>query len=243
MTSNIEIDLLNLKYNLYEILNVQENTDDNIIKKNYIKLIKNYHPDRNSELEEDIYQHIILANKILLDKNLRKKYDEFIFNKNKDYNELKKIFNNNLEKIQDDKLFNKKSEELNIKHGYNENINNNSLIDKLNIFKSSRNNKDIIITKNIDLKKNNFNNEFIINKNNIKNSDQIIEYNECPAELSAIIGETYINLYDIEKLYIEDSILSSNFTSLDKAFILLPENNINNNNILSMDDRLKQYNK
>ena len=76
--TDIDIDFTDIKYNLYEILNVNEDADDNIIKKNYIKLIKHYHPDRNSTLEEDIYQHIFLANKILLNKNLRIKYDYYI---------------------------------------------------------------------------------------------------------------------------------------------------------------------
>ena len=42
------------------------------------KIIKNFHPDKNSELEEDIYYHIILANQVLLNKESRKKYDNFI---------------------------------------------------------------------------------------------------------------------------------------------------------------------
>ena len=63
---SIEIDFNTLKYNLYEILNVDINDDDKKIKKKFIHVIKNFHPDKNSELEEDIYYHIILANQILL---------------------------------------------------------------------------------------------------------------------------------------------------------------------------------
>jgi DnaJ-class molecular chaperone len=64
--SKIEIDFNSIKYNLYEILNVTKDVDEQKIKKSFMKIIKNFHPDKNSELEEDIYYHIILANQILL---------------------------------------------------------------------------------------------------------------------------------------------------------------------------------
>jgi hypothetical protein len=47
----------------------------------------------NSELEEDIYYHIILANQILLNKESRKKYDEFINDTSDTFCELKDKFN------------------------------------------------------------------------------------------------------------------------------------------------------
>ena len=59
--SKIEIDFNNLKYNLYEILNVPPTSDESNIKKSFMKLVKNFHPDKNSELEEDIYYHIIYS--------------------------------------------------------------------------------------------------------------------------------------------------------------------------------------
>jgi DnaJ-class molecular chaperone len=68
----------NIKYNLYEILNVPQNSDDKTIKKQYLKLIKKFHPDKNNKIEEEIYFHILYANQILLDNDLRMKYDEFI---------------------------------------------------------------------------------------------------------------------------------------------------------------------
>ena len=92
--SNSENDFNTYKYNLYEILNIQPNADDAKIKKSYIKLIKNFHPDKNSELEQDIFQHIIYANMILLNKNLRKKYDTYLADKSDTFNELKSTFNN-----------------------------------------------------------------------------------------------------------------------------------------------------
>ena len=244
MTSYVDDDFYNLKYNLYEILNVDENAENSIIKKNYIKLIKNYHPDRNSEIEEDIYQHIIIANQILLNNNLRIKYNEYIHNKNNNFIELKNDFIKNSDKTNmNGDTFEVKLQELNKIHGYNEDINKESTIDKFIKFKSTRN-KDIIIKNNDDLKKNNFNDHFINYKlNNNSLIDHILEYNDNPVELSThVIGENYINLYDLNKLYIEDSVTSSNFSSLDRAFTLQPENMSQNKNFnLSIEDKLKLY--
>ena len=47
--SKIEIDFNNLKYNLYELLNIQPDADTTKIKKNFMKVIKNFHPDKNSD--------------------------------------------------------------------------------------------------------------------------------------------------------------------------------------------------
>jgi hypothetical protein len=116
-----------LKYNLYEILNVDSDTDDKIIKKQINKIIKYFHPDNKSkleELEEDIYSHIIFANKILMDKKLRKEYDLYISEKIDTYIELKTSFSNtknDIKKYFPDKNnslidFTNKLNELNKKH-------------------------------------------------------------------------------------------------------------------------------
>ena len=97
--SKIEIDFNNIKYNLYEILNINEDADESKIKKSFMKIIKTFHPDKNSELEEDIYYHIILANQILLNKESRKKYDSFIDDSADTYGELKDKFNKTIKDI------------------------------------------------------------------------------------------------------------------------------------------------
>ena len=53
--SSMQVDFNRLKYNLYEILNVPYNASCDVIKKTFRKVIKKFHPDKNSELEEDIY--------------------------------------------------------------------------------------------------------------------------------------------------------------------------------------------
>ena len=99
--SKIEIDFNSIKYNLYEILNVSQDADDAKIKKSFVKIIKTFHPDKNSELEEDIYYHIILANQILLNKESRRKYDSFIDDNVDTYYELKEKFSKSIRNIDD----------------------------------------------------------------------------------------------------------------------------------------------
>jgi len=240
--SKIEIDFNNIKYNLYEILNVNKHDDDIKIKKSFMKVIKNFHPDKNSELEEDIYYHIILANQILLNKESRKKYDEFINDTSDTFCELKDKFNKvakTKQNKQDINLFNQQISELNKKHGIN-NINDNmSIMEKFNKIKEKR---DIKIEKETFIDTNDFNQRFENNKIEGKFKSQIIEYSGSPSELSTYtIGENYTNLIDIDKLYIEDSIQSAKYSSLDRAFSLHPTTKITNNNV-SYENRIKDYN-
>ena len=89
----MSIDFNTLKYNLYTILNVPNDADNVTIKTKFMKIIKNFHPDKNTELEEEIYYHIILANQVLLNKELRKNYDLFLDPNINTFNDLKESFN------------------------------------------------------------------------------------------------------------------------------------------------------
>jgi hypothetical protein len=69
-----------------------------------------------------------------------------------------------------------------------------------------------------------------------------VEYNE-PSELTNYIaGELYTNIDDINKLYIEDSIESYKYTSLDKAFNTLPNFSKIKISNKSNKDKIKEYN-
>ena len=232
--SKIEIDFNNLKYNLYEILNVNEDESEIIIKKKFIKIIKNYHPDKNSELEEDIYYHIILAHQILIDKESREKYNNYILNKELTFIELKESYNK--KPITNNKNnFNQLESELNTKHGYNNFIEDDTIINKFN--KLKKNNNDIIIPKENYKSNDEFNSSF-----DTKNNMSIVEYN-LPSELTNYIsGELYTNINDINKLYIEDTIESFKYTSLDKAFNTLPNFSKIKFDNRSSKDKIKDYN-
>ena len=230
---SIEIDFNTLKYNLYEILNVEINDYEKKIKKKFINVIKNFHPDKNSELEEDIYYHIILANQILLNKKNREKYNEFLLGTADMFYELKNKFKNN------NFIFNNK--EINKNINFNDNYDNNdneSLNDKYEKIIKNRNN--ISINYDSDIINNNiFNNKFInIKENNIKSQKyDIIEY--LPYEL--IYDNKFTNINNINKLYIEDTIITDKYSSLDKAFVLEP--NINySNNIKTYKEKIEDYN-
>jgi curved DNA-binding protein CbpA len=250
--SKIEIDFNSIKYNLYEILNVSKDADEAKIKKSFMKIIKNFHPDKNSELEEDIYYHIILANQILLNKESRKKYDVFTEDKADTYLELIESFNKSKKEIDNtvsDKgtsinLFNYKINELNKKHGYDNNLDNISITEKFNKAKEKRDpgGNEIKIDKEIFKDTKDFNSKFENNKVDGKHKSQIIEYSGMPSELSSyVVGEQYTCLSDIDKLYIEDSVQSSKYSSLDRAFMLQPIIKSTTNN--TFDDKMKEYQK
>jgi DnaJ-class molecular chaperone len=214
----ISINFDQLMYNLYEILNVPQDAPKDIIKKNYIKLIKKFHPDKTSILEEEIYNHIILASQILLNNDQRKKYDKYLNQMKEGFNDLKQKFKNkdSENKITNPttnpkKTFIEQMNELNIKHGYNKNIDDLNILEKYKEVSTNRNNENkIILKKKVDKKK--------LFKVNEPRTD-IAEYKGNISELSTyIFGSFYTNIDDLDKLYIEDSILSSYFTSLDKAY-------------------------
>ena len=114
---SVEIDFNSLKYNLYEILNIPQDAEESKIKKSFMKIIKSFHPDKNSELEDEIYYHIILSNQILLNKQSRQKYDAYLFSSALNFNELKTSFNKTIKEIKtetpDNESFNSKIEALN----------------------------------------------------------------------------------------------------------------------------------
>ena len=238
--SLIKVDYATLKYNLYEILGINKDSTESDIKKRYSKLIKIYHPDKNSDVEEETYQYIMLAYQVLSNKKLRPEYDNFIINKADTFNELKKSFKkiDIKSKIlsQDDITdFRLKQEELNKKHQYFER-------------------KYDAIEKEFEELKNRRNDNFNINKEDIKNNDdfnykfeygknnQLIEFVEKPTELSTYTPNqnlSYVSLEDMDKLYIEDTIQDNKFTSLDRAFVLYPVMQSDNNSTL--EERIKQY--
>ena len=235
-----------LKYNLYELLNITSDTDINHNKKIYLKIIKNFHPDKNSSLEEEIYYHIIIAGKVLTNQKLKENYDEYLFNQTKLPDQLKETFtkdtNNpnpyNINKISDSE-FNELMKDLDNKHGVNklnlEHLNELKLKELIN----NRNNINISKEDIKDVK--DFTEKFENKKKMGLFNSQIVEFKGTPMELSSVvIGNSYTNLYDINKLYIEDNITTDNFSSLDQAFTLQPNIEFNDNKI-SLESKINDY--
>jgi curved DNA-binding protein CbpA len=246
--SKIEIDFNDLKYNLYEILNVPIDAPEIKIKKSFMKLVKNFHPDKNLELEEEIYYHIILSNQILLNKESRAKYNVFLQTSADTFKELKDTFNKNIKNIEQN-FSNKelslneyiaKNEILNKKHNEQSFIDTNhqSVLERFEKLKTKRNDINII-KENINNDKE-FNTKFENNKIDGKFKDQIIEYVATGDLTTYISGDVYTSLSDMDKLYLEDSVQNVKYSSLDRAFTLQPC--LHNDDLKkSIDVKMKDY--
>lgn len=208
-----------LEYNLYTIANCDPNENEKNIKKKIIKLLKFFHPDKNNKLEGKIYNHIILANEILLNIDKRKEYDLYLTEKHKDYNDLKNDFNNqninyfDYNKDQAMINFNKINDSLNKYHNYQ---NNNDILltdtEYLNNFKKSR---DVIFNniEKINIKNNeDFNKQFDEIKNKINNN---IIYNNEVIPINNNNDNTLL-LVNFNKLYIENN----NENNINNSFYL-----------------------
>jgi len=221
--SNITINFDTLKYNLYEVLGINSNASETKIKKAFRNLILNFHPDKNNNIEEEIYYHIITANQILTNTESRKKYDDFLNKSNDTHDELKNTFTKTKQTIYtnvDDEIkykFNYTFNELDKKHlsSFTE---NDKTIDAYNKLLKERD-KTLEIPKE-DIKTNNeFNEKFesrIVDGSFI---DQIIPISE-KMELTINSNENYTSLdVAFNNLYVDSSgISNSKYTSLDSAF-------------------------
>ena len=228
--SHVTIDFETLKFNLYEVLGIDQKASETKIKKAFRNLILNFHPDKNNNNEEEIYYHIVTANQVLTNTENRKKYDEFLNKLQESHDDLKNKFNKNPEndkppenKSNAMKNFNNICNELEQKH-----LSNFTEVDKTmdaysNLLKERE--RAIDITKE-DIKSNNdFNNKFesrILSGDYF--NDQIIQVAE-KMELSTMnVNDNYTSL-DIafDNLYIEGGgINTSKFSSLDAAFKIQP---------------------
>lgn len=231
--SKIELDFNELKYNLYEILNVKPDCDETKIRKAFIKLIKTFHPDKNSKLEEEIYYHLILSNQILLNKETRIKYDVYLESRIDTFNELKDSFNKvNMSKPKQEHKgnmdeFKQKVSQLDKKHGVDCHFDYNTpTIERYNNVKSKRGGEVQIDKENIkDIK--DFNKKFTDYKINGKLKDQIVEYDKN-CEIVTADAPNYVELHNIDKLYMEGPATTSMYSSLDRAFALQSVSTLNN---------------
>jgi curved DNA-binding protein CbpA len=227
----------NLKFNLYEILNISADASENKIKKAYKNLILNFHPDKNSEAEEDIYLHIIQANTILTNKEQRKYYDDYLNKKAEDHFDLKNSFKKNLNntpivnKEDAQKTFDEKINELNNKHNISSFSENNIKKNYDKIVREREQQLDIPKEDIVD--RNEFNSKFENKKS------EIIQIN---TQSDLTINNNYTSLdVAFDNLYIDGGgIATDKYTSLDTAFKV---HNVNNTNIeeRNIENAMKRY--
>lgn len=253
----LEINFDELKFNLYELLAVSEDATDQKIKKAYRKLMLKFHPDKNNIIDEEIYNHLTLANQILTNNNLRNKYDEWL----KSYGQLETEPNHlelktnyqksteNLDKLIPNEIgqvkltYQEKSDLLNKKHGFDSNLDQESTMDKYNIKKKELQiNYDI---ERLDIKtKNDFNNKFSTKKEVTENCQQIIKSDGKILEFNQQeLGNEYISIRNYDLLYSEDTVQGESFSSLDNAFLLQPKIKFEETNVEEKMNEYKQYSK
>jgi len=245
MSNSISVDFKELKYNLYEVIGLSNKASANKIKKNYLKLVLELHPDKNPDSSEELFNHVILANQVLTNPQKRKEYDDFLDEQNSknSFMDLKNDFdssNKNIEKYFPSKKdaksnFTNKIDELNKKHGYNENGDLGTAKSRFEKVKKDRDSHVFIPQEKIS-NMNEFNYKFDSKK---ETGDQIIVSNNNttlgtyqPADGLTMIG-------DYSALYLEDSISTGQFTSLDQAFKLQKVDTKVSEKTL--DERMKEY--
>lgn len=96
-----------MNLNFYKILHCRVKDSQSVIKKNYYKLCKKYHPDRNKNNTEEHIKKINLAYEVLGDPDKRRNYNKYVLKKEKskiDYLNMlfiiyNTVFNDTLKKM------------------------------------------------------------------------------------------------------------------------------------------------
>jgi curved DNA-binding protein CbpA len=216
-----------LKFNLYEILNVSQDASEKKIKKAFKNLVLHFHPDKGNKIEEDIFEHILLANEILTNEENRRKYDDFINNKTETFFDMRKNFekqkNNYTPGNKDDaiKYFKNKFQELEKMH-----LENSSYESKDPKKYLEERENDIHIPFEKFNTNDEFNKKFEDRITSGHFSDQLIPVEEKMHLSTNFVSDTFTGLdVAFNNLYVEGGgISTSNFSSLDTAFKLQPLN-------------------
>ncbi len=228
-----------LEFNLYELLNLPINCSIEEIKKTFRRLIKKFHPDKITDIEEKIYYNITLANHILSNPITRAKYDRWLLKSNQNHSSLKNNFKQEEEIIRE--YFPKTKEEASFKYQQDFDMlgkrHGEFVEDKRslqNIFKDKEKERvNVNINKEDFSSMDDFNNTFSKRKTNGTYNNMIVKRN-TDIQPFTFKNSNLAELKDFDKIYIND-------TQYRYAFELIPsdETNINKKN---MKDRLDDYN-
>lgn len=224
------INFSQLKYNLYELLDLQNTASDKEIRKRYKQIIKNFHPDKNkiSNLESELYYDIVQAHHILTNDSLRYKYDNYLYlHKNNtslrgsgyEYKNISHLYvPDNKQDAQ--KQHNKQIKDLYARHGGQEVKEKLSTVYKRTV-KEREHMPEI---QREDFKDtDDFNNQFIQRKKGGIYSDKVVKYKG--GAITAYEGNTSLgltSLKDFNNMYSEDTVANGKFASRSIAFNLMP---------------------
>ncbi len=206
---NIEFN--KLEFNLYELLNLPVKSSTDEIKKKFKKLIKMFHPDKITEVEETIYYNLTIANHILGNEELRKKYDSWLLESHKSHSTLKDNFKSDEQMIREyfpqskeeaQVEFSKNFEMLGNRHG---NIVNDTRPLQTVYKDKEKERKNVSISKEDFSNMDEFNNRFSERKQKGVYSTQIVKRNTDIQPFSFKgTSSNYAQLKDFDKVYIND---------------------------------------
>ena len=214
-----------LEFNLYELLDLPITCTTEEVRKTFKKLIKRFHPDKISELEEKLYYNITIAHHILSNEETKTKYNEWLLQSNKSHTSLKNNFGKELDEMRqyfpsnanDAQIeFYKTSSFLKNRHGDFEEDNRKIS----SIYKEKekiRNNIPNISKENFsDMK--DFNKKFTDRKTNGVYNNTLVksDSNITPYQFK---NSNYAELKDFDNMYLKDN-------NLNYIFSLLPINTI-----------------
>lgn len=257
--SNLTIDFETLKYNLYEVLGIDPKSSETKIKKAFRNLILNFHPDKNNNTEEEIYYHIVTANQILTNSDVRKKYDDFLNKLQDTHDDMKSQFN----KIKEEQSSSYNNKDSNNKDSNNKDYNNKTTNKEKLYTENHSNTKDDALeafnNKFSKLEQQHLDNYNVSNETINNNYNKLLKEREKPIDIpkediksmndfnnkfenNVFNGNFNDQIIPVkEKMELSTLNINDNYTSLDIAFnnLYIDGGGINTSKFSSLDSAFK----
>ena len=206
-----ELNFNALEFNLYELLNLPTTCTCIDVKKKFKKLIKLFHPDKISNIEEKIYYNITIAHHVLSNEEFKKRYDDWLIGSHKSHLSLKNSFNDTLvdmhqyfphSKEEAAVLFQQSTRELEKRHGeFKED--KRKLHD---IYKEKQKERTkVTVTKEEFTSIDDFNKKFTDRKNEGLYCDKIVKRTTDIQPYTFGTSSNYTELNDFNNIYKQDS--------------------------------------
>lgn len=244
----VTINYSELKFNLYEVLGLTNEATVGRIKKSFKKLVIELHPDKNPNSNEEIFNHIIIANQVLSNSISRKDYDNYLVEADEKtlHVDLKNNFESTIKDVEKffpikedaNKTFKTKIDELNKKHGVNDDLNSRNIMNQYEHIKKSRDTNLSIPQEKIS-NRDDFNQKFESRKDTGTFDSNIIHVNSNSSLGTYQANDALVGIGDYSKLYVEDTVSTGSYTSLDMAFKIQKINS--NVSEKSLKERMEEY--
>ena len=243
MNSDKDVDTVqfnSLEFNLYELLNLPIDCNIDQIKKQFRRLIKQFHPDKITDIEEKLYYNITLAHHILSNSVSKEKYDRWLLKSHQSHSSLKDNFKTEEEKIR--QLFPKNQDEAKVLYEQNFEMlgkRHGNIVEDKRCLQNIYNDKEkervrVEIVKEDFNSMDDFNSTFSKRKTNGTYNNMIVKRTTDIQPFTFNKNSNLAELKDFDKVYIND-------TQFRYAFELMPsdETQLNKKDIK---ERLDEYN-